>query len=271
MILKVSHSPLHIIFMCISLLLVSACTKDKDDVYEEKPVGELYDKGIKELKDKNYKLAAKHYEEVIRQHPYSNYATRAHIMAAYAHYRGQAYEDAISSTNAFIQLYPANKHAPYAYYLKGLCYYNQISSVERDQKLTEAAEQVFKELIARFPFSEYARDAKLKLDLTREFIAGSHMEIGRFYQKQSLPIAALGRFRTVVQNYDQSTHTPEALYRLVEVNLNLGILKEAQASTAVLGHNYPKNKWYKKAYKLLEQTNQLPDNNERIKLKKTWS
>lgn len=271
MILKVSHSPFSIVLLCATLLSLTSCKNDKEDVYEEKPVAELYDKGTKELKDKNYKAAAKNYEEVIRQHPYSNYATRAHIMAAYAHYRGGAYEEAISSTNSFIQLYPANKHAPYAYYLKGLCYYNQISSVERDQKLTEAAEQVFKELVARFPFSEYARDAKLKLDLTREHIAGSHMEIGRFYQKQNLPISALGRFRTVVQNYDQSTHTPEALYRLVEVNLNLGILKEAQASAAVLGYNYPKNKWYRKAYKLLEDHNQLPDTNERIQLKKTWS
>ena len=252
------------------ILGLCGCANDKDDKYEEKPVTELFEKATKELKDKNFKTAAKNYEEVIRQHPYSNYATRAHIMGAYAHYRGQAYEDAIASADAFIQLYPSNKQVPYAYYLKALCYYNQISSVERDQKITEAAEQSLKALVIRFPYSTYTKDAKLKLDLTQEFIAGSHMEIGRFYQKKHLPIAALGRFREVVQKYDRTTHTPEALYRLVELNLNLGILKEAQATTAVLGHNFPKTKWYNKAYHLLAAKNQLPDKNETLKLIKTW-
>lgn len=254
-----------------ALLFLAGCQSDKDDKYEEKPVTELYTKAVKNLKDSSFKLAAKDFEEVIRQHPYSNYATRAQVMSAYAHYRGQSYEDAVASVNVFIQLYPAHKDVPYAYYLKGLCYYNQISSVERDQKITETAEHVFKELIQRFPYSTYAKDARLKLDLTREHIAGGHMEIGRFYQIQHLPIAAVNRFREVVQRYDRSTHTPEALYRLVEVYLDLGILKEAQASAVVLGHNFPQGKWYKKAYTLLEKNKQLPDENDKtIKLSKTW-
>ena len=257
------------IILCIALTL-SGCKNEKDDKYEEKPVTDLYKKATTELKDKNFKIAAKNYEEVIRQHPYSNYAMQAHIMAAYAHYRAMAYEDAVASVDAFIQLYPNNKHVPYAYYLKALCYYNQISSIERDQRITESAEYALQELMRRFPYSPYAKDARLKLDLTREHIAGGNMEIGRFYQRQKLPIAALGRFQEVVKRYDRSTHTPEALYRLVELNLFLGIVKEAQASAAVLGHNYPKNKWYQKAYKLLEDTNQLPESNNKIKLSKTW-
>lgn len=259
-----------ILFSLSTLLFLTSCTSDKEDKYEEKPVVDLYSKAVKELENSGFKSAAKGFEEVIRQHPYSNYATRAQLMAAYAHYRAQQYEDAVASVNAFVQLYPTNKDVPYAFYLKALCYYNQISSVERDQKITEAAETAFQELIHRFPYSVYAKDAKFKLDLTREHIAGGHMEVGRFYQSQSLPIAALGRFRTVVQRYDRSTHTPEALYRLVEIYLQLGILNEAQASAAVLAHNFPQNSWNKKAYALLEKTGQLPDNNDKIKLSKTW-
>ena len=251
-------------------LVLTSCNSDKEDKYEEKPVTELYSKATKELEDSSFKAAAKNFEEVIRQHPYSNYATRAQIMAAYCHYRAQQYEDAVASVNAFVQLYPTHKDVPYAYYLKALCYYNQISSVERDQKMTQVAETTFQELIHRFPYSVYAKDAKFKLDLTREYIAGGHMEVGRFYQSQQLTLAALGRFRTVVQRYDRSTHTPEALYRLVELYLQLGILNEAQASAAVLGHNYPQSQWYQKAYGLLEKTGQLPDKNDKTKLAKTW-
>lgn len=259
-----------LLFSLFFLLSLTSCTSDKEDKYEEKPVVELYSKAVKDLEESSFKAAAKNFEEVIRQHPYSNYATRAQIMAAYAHYRAQQYEDAVASVNAFVQLYPTNKDVPYAYYLKALCYYNQISSVERDQKITQAAETSFQELIHRFPYTVYAKDAKFKLDLTREHIAGGYMEVGRFYQSQSLPIAALGRFRTVVQRYDRSTHTPEALYRLVELYLQLGILNEAQASSAVLGHNFPQNEWYKKAYSLLEKTGQLPDKSDKTKLAKTW-
>ncbi|MFN7662206.1 MAG: outer membrane protein assembly factor BamD [Alphaproteobacteria bacterium] len=259
-----------ILFVFSALCLLTSCTSDKEDKYEEKPVTELYSKAVKELEDSNFKLAAKNFEEVIRQHPYSNYATRAQIMAAYAHYRAQQYEDAVASVNAFVQLYPTHKDVPYAYYLKALCYYNQISSVERDQRMTQTAESTFQELIHRFPYSVYAKDAKFKLDLTREFMAGGHMDVARFYQTQHLPISALRRLRTVVQKYDRSTHTPEALYRLVEVYLQLGILNEAQASAAVLGHNFPHSEWYKKAYNLLEKTGQLPDKNDKTKLTKTW-
>ncbi len=259
-----------VLFALSLSFFLASCKSDKEDKYEEKPVTELYSKAVEDLTDSSFKSAAKNFEEVIRQHPYSNYATRAQIMAAYAHYRAQQYEDAIASVNAFVQLYPTHKDVPYAYYLKALCYYNQISSVERDQKMTQVAENTFQELIHRFPYSVYAKDARFKLDLTREHIAGGHMEVGRFYQSQYLPISALSRFRTVVQRYDRSTHTPEALYRLVEIYLQLGILNEAQASAAVLGHNYPQSQWYKKAYTLLEKTGQLPDKNDKTKLAKTW-
>ncbi len=250
--------------------LLSGCKTDKDEKYDEKPVEELYKKATDNVKDGNFKKAGGDFEEVIRQHPYSAYATRAQLMAAYAYYRAQKYEDAIVSADAFVQLHPANKDVPYAYYLKGLCFYNQISSVERDQKMTEHAFDTFQELIKRFPLSPYSKDAKLKLDLTSEFLAGGCMEVGRFYQKEFLPISAVNRFMCVVTKYETTSQVPEALYRLIEAYLELGIEKEAQACLLVLGHNFPGTVWYKDGYELLSSKNLLPSSKSKIKLKKTW-
>lgn len=251
------------------LLLLPGCHTEDNDKYVEKPALELYDAGLKQMKDNYFKKAGKSFEEVIRQHPYSQYAVRAQLMAAYAYYKAQEYEEAVAGVNAFIQLYPGNTHIPYAYYLKGLCFYNQISSVERDQQMTERAAEAFEVLIQRFPSSVYAKDAKVKLDLIKEYLAGWNMEVGRFYERKSLPLAALNRFKFVVMNYETTSHVPEALYRLVEVYLQLGIIKEAQACTVVLGHNFPGSEWYKKGYNLLQLRNLLPKEGD-IKIQKTW-
>lgn len=255
----------YVLALCLAL---AGCKNAQDDKYEEKPVKSLYDSATKNLADSKFKKAAKDYEEVLRQHPYSAYATRAQLMAAYAHYRGGDYEDAVVSADAFIQLHPAHKDVAYAYYLKALCFYNQIESSERDQRMTENALAAFDELTRRFPLSQYAKDAKLKMALTREHLAGSFMDVGRFYQAQKLYFAALGRFKQVVQHYETTSHTPEALYRLVEVYLQLGIIKEAQATTAVLGHNYPGSKWYQKSFNLLQRHNALPS--QEVKLEQGW-
>ena len=250
--------------------LLSGCKTDKDEKYEEKPVQELYQKATENIKNSNFKQAAKDFEEVIRQHPYSAYATRAQLMSAYSYYRAQKYEDAIVSADAFVQLHPGNKDVPYAYYLKGLCFYNQISSVERDQKMTEHAFNTFQELVKRFPLSPYAKDAKLKLDLTSEFLAGGFMDIGRFYQMQYLPIAAVNRFKQVITKYETTSHVPEALYRLIETYLQLGIEKEAQAAAVVLGHNFPGSSWYKLGYELLASKDLLPKSKSEFKIRKVW-
>ncbi len=269
MALKFLTSVLSGLVLC-GLFFLCGCRSDKDDKYEEKPVQTLYQSATKNLEEGSFKKAAKDFEEVLRQHPYSSYATRAQLMAAYAHYRAGDYTDAIASTEAFLQLHPANPGAPYAYYLRALCYYNQISSADRDQKMTEDALQSFQDLIQRFPLSKYAKDAKLKLDLTREHIAGGYMAVGRFYLSQNQAIAALNRFRSVVTQFETTSHTPEALYRMVEAYMQLGVLKEAQASAAVLGHNYPGSTWYKKAFALLENNSALPTGKEPLKLVKGW-
>lgn len=256
--------------LCAALLLaLTACQSDSDDKYVEKPALDLYQVGLKEIKEQHFKKAGKSFEEVIRQHPYSDYATRAQLMAAFSYYKAQEYEEALASINAFIQLHPANEHIPYAHYLKGLCFYNQISSVERDQQMTEKAMDAFLVLIQRFPSNPYAKDAAIKIDLLKEYLAGWNMEVARFYEKKMMHLAALNRFKFVVMNYETTSHVPEALFRLVEVYLQLGLIKDAQAAAVVLGHNFPGNKWYQRAYDLLKGHNLFPKEDS-LKIQRTW-
>jgi outer membrane protein assembly factor BamD len=173
-------------------------------------------------------------------------------MAAFGYYQRNEYDDAIVALDRFIQLHPSNRDTPYAYYLKALSYYEQISDVERDQKMTESALKTLEELIARYPDSKYARDAKVKLDLTYDHLAGKTMEIGRYYLRRGYYLAAVNRFKSVVDNYQTTTHVPEALHRLVEAYLALGLEEEARKSAAVLGHNFPGSEWYIDSYELVE-------------------
>lgn len=234
------------------LLLAGACSSDKEPKYVERPVDELYNDAMSKMDAGEYHKAAKQFDEVERQHPYSPWAINAQLMTAYAYYEGNEYDDAIVAANRFIELNPANPDVAYAYYLKGLSYYERISSVDRDQDMTEQARKTFEELIARFPDSQYARDARLKLDLTVDHLAGKEMEIGRYYLRQRYYLAAINRFKTVVERYQTTTHVPEALLRLTEAYTALGMREEARKSAAVLGHNYPDSEWYADAYALLE-------------------
>lgn len=251
------------------VLFLCQCSSEKTK-YEEKPADTLYKRAEKLLEEGKNKKAGVAFEEVIRQHPYSSWAKQAQIMAAYAYYKAQAFEDAVAALDTYLQIYPGSQDVPYAYFLKGMCYYVQISTVDRDQEMTEEARQIFEELIRRFPQSKYAKDAKLKLDLAYEHLAGKNMEIGRFYLSQKLLVAALNRFQEVVKEYEGTSHIPEALHRLVEIYLMLGVEDEAQATAMVLGHNYSDNVWYTRTYRLLESKDLLPKTNSGLNLKKQW-
>jgi outer membrane protein assembly factor BamD len=236
-----------------SVLILSACGKsdDKDKNKPSEPVDKLYNDALNKLSQKEYKESVKAFEEVERQHPYSPWAVRSEIMAAFANYRNGQYDEAISQLDRFVKQHPGNTNAPYAYYLKAICYYEQITDVGRDQKITQQAQQALKEIVSRFPDSEYARDARLKLDLVADHLAGKEMEIGRYYEKHLEYLAAINRFRTVVEKYQTTSHTPEALHRLVECYLKLGVVDEAKRYAAVLGYNYPGSQWYKDSYALM--------------------
>ena len=194
--------------------------------------------------------AAKLFDEVERQHPYSVWATKAQLMAGFAHYQNNGYPEAIIALDRFIQLHPANPDIAYAYYLMALCHYEQISDVGRDQKATMLALEMMQEVVRRFPKSNYARDVRLKIDLTRDHLAGKEMKIGRYYLEREHYLAAINRFRRVVEEFQTTTHVPEALHRLVEAYTRIGVVDEARNSAAVLGHNYPGSEWYMDSYSL---------------------
>jgi len=237
--------------LAMLITALTACGGAKKDAYVEKPVDDLYNKAMDELVEERYATAAKTFEEVESQHPYSVWATKSQLMSAYALYEAGNYGEAIIAADRFIQLHPGHRDIAYAYYLKAISYYVQIVDIGRDQKTTELALKALDDVVRRFPDSKYARDAKLKLDFTRDHLAGKEMEIGRYYLKRGQYLAALNRFKRVIDNYQTTTHVPEALERLVECDLALGLADEANANAAVLGHNYPGSEWYVDAYSLV--------------------
>ncbi len=231
---------------------LSACTVNEEPEYVERPVSSIYNEAMDYLQNTQYRDAAQQFDEVERQHPYSVWATKAQLMAAYSYYQSNRYDDAIIALDRFTQLHPANRDVAYAYYLKALSYYEQISDVARDQKMTDLALKALNEVVKRFPESEFARDAKVKIDLTYDHLAGKEMEIGRYYLNQKYYLAAINRFRTVVEKFDTTTHVPEALHRLTESYLALGIQSEARKTASVLGHNFPNSEWYEDSFYLFE-------------------
>ncbi len=240
------------------VLLLGACTGNRDADYVEKPAEEFFAEGERLLAERRYEDAARAFEEVERQHPYSQYAVRAQIMAGYSYFEGQLYDQSIAALRGFIELHPGHRDVPYAHYLIGMSYYERISDVARDQEMTEEALAAFGELVRRFPESEYARDAQLKMDLAFDHMAGKEMLIGRYYQKRRNYVAAINRFQTVVEVYDTTTHVPEALHRLTESYLALGVIGEARNAAAVLGYNYPDSVWYERSYALVGPTDGVP-------------
>ena len=238
-------------------LLAASCSDDKKDTYVEKPVENLYNSAMNELLDHVYDKAAKSFDEVERQHPYSVWATKAQLMAAYALYQAGKYDESVVAADRFISLHPGHRDVAYAYYLKALDYYVQIADVARDQKQTQQAMQALSEVVRRFPESKYGRDARLKIDLARDHLAGKEMEIGRYYERQGSYLAAINRFKRVVDDYQTTTHLPEALHRLTECYTALGLTEQAQKVAAVLGYNYPGSEWYGDTYALVK-TNAPP-------------
>ncbi|MFC0409204.1 outer membrane protein assembly factor BamD [Roseomonas elaeocarpi] len=217
---------------------------------EHTPEG-LYAGGMDALKAEKPAQAVELFETVEREYPYSSWATNARLMGAYAEYSRNRYTEALTALDTFIQLHPAHRDIAYAYYLRSLCYYEQINDAQRDQSGTSTAMAALQDVVNRFPDTPYARDARLKIDLARDHLAGREMEIGRFYQKRGLYAAAIGRFRVVVDNYQTTNHVPEALHRLTEIYLAMGLRDEARQTASVLGHNYPGNPWYQDSYALL--------------------
>lgn len=235
---------------------LSACASNdagKDVAYVARDVESLYSEAQRRLDRGNTLQAAALFDEVERQHPYSPWARRAQLMSAFSYYIARDYNKAVQNAQRFLSIHPGNKDAPYAYYLIALSYYEQISDVNRDQKITEQAQTALREVNRRFPQTEYAADARLKLDLVADHLAGKEMEIGRHYERMGLWLAADMRFRNVVEKFDTTSHTPEALFRLTETSLALGVPEEAVKYAAVLGANYPGSEWYERAFKLVNK------------------
>jgi len=252
----------HLLYPLLVLLSVAACSGDEDTTPSaaSDPAAtpeQLYSKARAMVDAGDEKESIKAFEEVERQFPASPLATDAQIMAAYSAYKLDDYDQAVAILERFVKLYPSDESTPYAYYLIALCYYEQISDVARDQKITEQAMVSLRDVVRRFPDTEYARDAKIKLDLTEDHLAGKEMQVGRYYLKRGDTLAAINRFRFVVENYQTTSHVPEALHRLVETYMALGVREEAQRYASVLGHNFPESIWYRDSYKLM--TGNLPE------------
>lgn len=239
-------------------VLLSGCSTlgggggQTDTAYVARDVESLYMAAKERLDRGDLKPAAALFDEVERQHPYSPWARRAQLMSAFAYYADADYTRAVASAQRFLSIHPGNRDAPYAYYLMGMSYYEQISDVERDQAITRQALGALTEVVRRYPRSEYAADARLKIDLVNDHLAGKEMEIGRFYERTGQWLAAQLRFRNVVDRYQTTSHAPEALFRLVETSMALGLPEEGRRYAAVLGANYPGNEWYERSYELLE-------------------
>jgi outer membrane protein assembly factor BamD len=248
-------------------LALAACAGDEKDAYVERPVEALYNTAMDDVASENYSKAAKEFNEVERQHPYSIWATKAQLMAAYSLYEAGNYDESILALDRFIQLHPGHPDVAYAYYMKALDYYVQITDVGRDQRITEDALKTMQEVVRRFPDTRYARDARLKIDLTRDHLAGKEMEIGRFYEVHKEYLGAINRFRNVVDNYQTTTHVPEALHRLIECYLALGLNDEATRTASVLGYNYPGSEWYRDSYALVTNSKDLPPD---LRAQKGW-
>ena len=256
--------------LCVPLLAGCADDQQMAAQYVERPIEQIYEAGWIMINRQNWLEAGRQFDEVERQHPYSVWARRAVLMSAYCYYQGNRYDEAIDAATRFIQLHPGNKDVPYAYYLKAISLYEQIGDVERDQGKTEDALTALQDLVQRFPDTEYARDARLKVDLTRDHLAGREMTIGRFYLRQGEYVAAINRFHSVIDKYQTTTHAPEALERLTEAYLALGVVKEAQTSAAVLGYNYPGSRWYMDAYALLTEENIAPSEDKESWISKAF-
>ena len=252
---------LPLIFVLI-ILLFSNCSESQNglesSVSEDKAAEEIFNSGEKEILRKRYGDAAEKFKEVERLYPYSDWSKRALIMQVYALHKDRAYENVVSAANRFIEFHPNDKDVPYAYYLIGLSYYDQVLEIGRDQKLTQEALAVFKLIIEEYPNSEYALSSQIKFDFLRDHLASKEMEVGRYYLKRAHFVPAINRFRRVVEDFSTTSQVPEALHRLVEANLSLGLIDEAQTAGAILGYNYKSTEWYERTFELLKSEGLKP-------------
>ncbi|HAQ35982.1 MAG: outer membrane protein assembly factor BamD [Maricaulis sp.] len=234
-------------------LVVASCQRNRPTsaAYVERPAETIYSEAVAMMDRSRYTEAAEQFDEVERQHPYSEWARRSMLMAAYANYQANNYEETISDAQRFLSLHPGSRSAPYAYYLIAISHFEQIRDVGRDQLTTQQAMEALEQVVRRYPTSRYAADARLKIDMTRDHLAGKEMDIGRYYLRRGFHLAAINRFRNVVENYETTSHTPEALHRLVEAYVALGIDEEATQVAAVLGYNFPGSQWYEDTYRLM--------------------
>jgi outer membrane protein assembly factor BamD len=244
-------------------LTLSACNGGSNRprlAYEERPVELLYNTGYTRLESGRWSDAVDYFQEVERQHPYSEWSRRAILMQIYAHYQNGDYAESIAASDRFIALFPGSPSAAYAFYMRATCNFEQIVDVGRDQGLAQQALDGLRDVARRYPGSSYATDATVKIDMVNDQLAGKEMSIGRYYQRASQPLAAIGRYKAVIDNeaFQRTSHTPEALYRLVEVYLTLGLKDEAERNGSVLGYNYPGSPWYSQAYALLTEQGQAP-------------
>jgi outer membrane protein assembly factor BamD len=256
--LSIKTRPIAAALLIATVLPLAACANGKkgthaDTQYVARDVNTLYRLAKDRLDHRDYATAAAVFDEVERQHPYSVWARRAQLMSAFSYYAARDYTKSIDSARRFLSIHPGNKDAPYAYYLIGLSYYEQIEDVTRDQTTTKQALDSLGELVRRYPSTRYASDARLKIDLVRDHLAGKEMEVGRFYQRRGQWLASVMRFREVIDDYQTTSHAPEALMRLTESYLALGVPDEARKAASVLGANYPNTRWYQRAYSLMQK------------------
>jgi len=260
--LRALAGALAVALLIAPLLACSLFNKD-DDYVPDDPADKLYNEGLFLLNNRqDYKAAAKKFDEVDRQNPYSDWARKALLMSAYAYYQAHEYTDCISSAQRYVTLHPGNPDAAYAQYLIGSSYYDQILDVSRDQARADKAINALEDVVRKYPDSEYATAAHKKIDMARDQLAGKEMEIGRFYMDKRDFIGAINRFKVVVTQYQTTRHVEEALERLTEAYISLGLLDEAQTAAAVLGHNFPDSTWYKDAYNLVKRAGGQPNENK---------
>ena len=268
--IKMMRYYINFIFLVVMSTLVGCANQEGVDVYKERPIGHIYEIAMSYLEKEEYIEAATEFLEVERQYPYSEWAEKSIMMAAYSYFKMNDHNQTIIQCERYISLYPNSPNAAYASYLIGLSYYLLIPNIGRDQEFSMKSLEQFQILIKRYPNSEYVNDAKLKMDLTYDHLAGEEMEIGRYYLKKDLFIAAINRFKAVVTGYQTTIHIEEALARLVESYMALGIISEAQTAAAILGYNYPGSEWYKDSYNLLQSGGLSPKEDNNSWISKTW-
>jgi outer membrane protein assembly factor BamD len=229
---------------------------------KDPPADQLYSKGLTALKVRDFDTASKSFSKLEKAYPYSQYQRKGLLMTTFSQYQNSSYDDAIGSAKRYLSLYPNSVDSPYITYLEGMCYYNQIPDVSRDQERAEKAVAVFQELVSKYPKSEYVDDARYKIQVARDQLAGKEISIGRYYLIRHQYTAAINRFRNVLAKYQDTRHSEEALERLTEAYLAMGLPQEAQTAAAVLGHNYPDSPWYKQAFSLLKGENLTPNEDQ---------